>query len=234
MKRTTNEAKIGGGFAEMEDDAPVELEPAKVGLQDGTVGGVDAVVERSDQHGAGVFDDETGHRDAWMTEHRAGWIETDFVPRGLKRGADQAFPSGLPIAKAGFVQTLANGLEDAGGQRGVADEVRRLVFGKTCGVRTIKETFPDQALLAEIHQQTCAKPPELAVAEDLNQMLGGKLPTQSFQFRDEMILDHKIRLECVRNDPSIHEVTPWFGKMRNTIRCESHDKLLMMNLLIQP
>ncbi len=99
----------------MEDDAPVELEPAEVGLQDGTVGGVDAVIEGCDQHAAGVFDDETGHRDACMTEHRGGWIDIDFVPHGLKRGADQTFPGGLPIAEAGFVQTRANGLDDAGG-----------------------------------------------------------------------------------------------------------------------
>jgi len=31
-----------------------------------------------------------------------------------------------------------------------------------------------------------------------------------------MVLDDKIRFERVGNDPTVNQVPPWFGKMRDT------------------
>lgn len=156
-------------------------------------------------------------------EDGGAWIEMDFHAGGLNRGTDEPFPSCLPVAKSDFVQAFAHSLDDAGRQGWMGDKTRRYNIWKASGVRAVGEAIPDEALLAKIHQQAGAEPPELAVAEHLHQMLGGEWSAQTLQFGNEVIFDNKIRLKGIRDNPAIHQVTPWLGKMRYTSRSESRD-----------
>ncbi len=92
-----NKDEVGGGFAEMKDNAPVEIEPAEMGLKGGAISCIDTVCQGSDEDGAGVGDDKTAHRDVWMIENGDGWIQVNFRTFGLDRGPDQAFPCRLSI-----------------------------------------------------------------------------------------------------------------------------------------
>ena len=185
------------------------------------------------RHWARVFDDKAGHRDALMSEHSGDGIEFDLRAYGLNGGSYQPFPSSLPISETDFVQAFANCFDYCCGQRGVRDEIRRFSLREARCVRTIQQPLPNQTLFAEIHQKTRAKPPEFAVAKKLNQMLGSKLSEETFQLWDEVILDHKIRLKGVRDDSAINQVSPWFGKMRNSSRRKGSDKFLMIDILIK-
>jgi len=169
-----DEGEVGSGFAEMEDDAPVQVEPAEMCLEYGAICRVDAICEGGYKYGEDIIDDEAGHRDAQMVEHFGSWIEMDRVTCGLDRSLDQIFPGGLPITEADFVQAFANSLNDSCSQRGLGDEFRWLGSGEIRQMRTIQQPLPNQALLAEVHQETGAKSPEFAVAEYLNQMFCGE------------------------------------------------------------
>ncbi len=107
-----DEGEVSGGFAKMEDDSPVEVEPAEMGLEYGSICCGDAVCEGGDKHGASVIDDETGDRDTWMIDYRGGWIEMDFGACGLDCGPDKAFPSGMAISEADFGQAFTNSSND--------------------------------------------------------------------------------------------------------------------------
>lgn len=199
-----DERVVSGGFAKVKDNAPIEVEPAKVGLECGAIRSSNAVGEGSDKNSAGVVDYEARHRDVSVIEHGSAWIEMHFNVSSLNRGTDEPFPSCLPIAKTDFVQAFVHSLDDAGRQGWIGDKTRRFDIWKAGGVSAVGEAVPDKALLAEIHQHAGAEPPELAVAEHLHQMLGGEWPTQTLQFRNEVILDHKVRLKGVRHNPAIN------------------------------
>lgn len=218
----------------MEDDAPLEVEPTKMGLEGGTLGGCDAIVECRNEHGAGFVDHEARHRDVWVIEHGGAWTEMDFDACRLNRGGDKSLPSRLAITEANFVQALGHGVYDFVGQRWIGDKSRQFDFWKARRVRAVKKAIPDQALLAKINEKARAQPPELAVAHHLNPMLWSERATQTLQFWNEVIFDHKVRLKGVRDDSAIDQVTSRLGKMRDASCCECRDKLLMINLLIKP
>lgn len=98
-----DEGEISGGFSEMEDDAPFEVEPAEVSLERGAVGGVDAVSQSGYENSAGSVDHEARHRDVWVIEHGGAWTEMDFDACRLNRGANKSLPSRLAITEANFV-----------------------------------------------------------------------------------------------------------------------------------
>lgn len=174
-----DERVVSGGFAEVKDDAPIEVEPAEVGLEGGAISRGDAVGEGGDENSAGLVDHEAWHRDVGVIEHGSAWIEMHFNVSSLNRGTDEPFPSCLPVAKTDFVQAFAHSLDDGGRQRWVGDKTGRFDIWKAGGVRAVGEAVPNEALLAKIHQQTRAKPPELAVAEHLHQMLRGEWAAQT-------------------------------------------------------
>lgn len=218
----------------MKDNAPIEVEPTKMSLEGGAIRSSNAVGEGSDKNSAGVVDYEAGHRDVSVIEHGSAWIEMHFNVSSLNRGTDEPFPSCLPIAKTNFVQAFVHSLDDAGRQGWIGDKSRRIDIWKAGGVGAVGEAVPDKALLPEIHQQAGAEPPELAVAEHLHQMLGGEWPTQTLQFRNEVILDHKVRLKGVCDNPAINQVTPRLGKVRDSGRRECRDELLVIDFFIKP
>lgn len=208
-----DEGVISSCFAEVEDDAPLEIEPAEMSLEGGTLGGRDAIVEGCNEHSAFFVDHEARHRDLWMIQHGSAWIEVDLDTCGLNRGTHKPFPGRLAITEANFVQALGHGMDDFVGQRWMGYEGGWFDLRKARGVGTIEKAIPNQALLAKINQQARAKPPKLAVANHLNPVFGSECSTQTLQLGDEVVLDHKIRLKGVRDDSPIDQVTPWLGKM---------------------
>lgn len=203
-------------------------------MEGGAIRSSNAVGEGSDKNSAGVVDDEARHRDVSVIEHGSAWIEMHFNISSLNRRTDEPFPSCLPIAKSDFVQAFVHSLDDAGRQGWIGDKTRRFDIWKAGGVRAVGEAVPDKALLAKIHQQAGAEPPELAVTKHLNQMLRREWTTQTLQFRNEVILDHKVRLKGVRDNPAINQVTSRLGKVRDASRCECRDKLLVIDFFIKP
>ena len=165
-----DERVVSGGFAKVKNNAPIEVEPAKVGLECGAIHSRYAVGEGSDKNSAGVVNHEAGHRDVSVIEHGSAWIEMHFNGSSLNRGTDEAFPSCLPIARTDFVQAFVHSLDDAGRQAWIGDKTRRFDIWKAGGVRAVGEAVPDKALLAEIHQQAGAEPPEFAVADARGRM----------------------------------------------------------------
>lgn len=204
-----DEGEISGGFSEMEDNAPFEIEPTKMSLEGGTLGGCDAIVEGRNEHGAGFVDHEAWHRDVRVIEHGGAWIEMDFDPRRLNRGADKSLPSRLSITEANFVQALGHGMDDFVGQRWIGYESGRFDLRKARGMGTVEKAIPNQALLAKIDQQARAKPPELAVANHLHPVLRSERPAQALQLGDEVVLDYKIRLKGVCDESTVNQIPPW-------------------------
>ena len=93
-----DEGEVGGGFSEMEDNAPFEIEPTKMGLEGGTLSGCDPIGECGNEYRASFIDNEAGHRDVRVSQDGNGRVEVDFDSRRLNRGADKALPSRLSIA----------------------------------------------------------------------------------------------------------------------------------------